>query len=569
MSPLATAPPDQPAQAGLLDRYAPLLRRLEDAKPLDESDLAFFTDAVAAWARPGFDTFASLPRLRFEPLPHQLRAAATALARMRGRAILADEVGLGKTIEALLVLSELRLRRLARRVLILVPAGLVGQWSEELERKFALEASLAGGAASDSGLEGVVLASIATARRAPLRDRLAARTWDLVIVDEAHRARNPHSASGRLVRSLKAKQILLLTATPVENRLEDLFELVSMVKPGHLGSLASFRARHRVSSRPDAIRDPRALQARMREVMIRHRRSQVEVMLPAREAETLLVAPAAGEAELYRSVSERVRSEARQRPGIRLQLQTVQRMAGSSGAALAVTLHRLGWDDLAARADALPMPSKVQALRAVVDRHLRAGEKLIVFTAFTETLHAIVGALREGGVEAAVYHGSLSRHQKDEVIRDFSRDVDVLLSTEAGGEGRNLQFCHAMVNFDLPWNPMQIEQRLGRIHRIGQSHDVTLHNLVSRGTIEERILHILEAKLNLFELVVGELDMVLGRVAEEGDDFAAQVFEAHVASADDAELQQRLESLGESLAAARREYIGSRARTDELVGEME
>ncbi len=125
-----------------------------------------------------------------------------------------------------------------------------------------------------------------------------------------------------------------------------------------------------------------------------------------------------------------------------------------------------------------------------------------------------------------------------------------------------------MINFDLPWNPMQIEQRLGRIHRIGQDHDVVLTNLVGRGTIEDHILDLLHTKLNLFELVVGELDMVLGRIGEEFM-FEDAVFDAHVGSVDDAELLARLERLGSALVEARAEYAGSRAWTDDLVAEMD
>ncbi|MEA2589423.1 MAG: hypothetical protein QOH66_2350, partial [Actinomycetota bacterium] len=161
-----------------------------------------------------------------------------------------------------------------------------------------------------------------------------------------------------------------------------------------------------------------------------------------------------------------------------------------------------------------------------------------------------------------------SRHAKEQAIADFREDAPILLTTEAAGEGRNLQFCHVMVNFDLPWNPMQIEQRLGRIHRIGQTSDVLLINLVARGTVEERILELLEAKINLFELVVGELDMILGRV-EEDFEFESVIFKAHVASADDAEFADRLEVLGDGLAQARRGYLASREGTDRLVGEQQ
>ena len=144
----------------------------------------------------------------------------------------------------------------------------------------------------------------------------------------------------------------------------------------------------------------------------------------------------------------------------------------------------------------------------------------------------------------------MTRQEKDAAIGRFADATPILLSTEAAGEGRNLQFCHVMVNFDLPWNPMQIEQRLGRIHRIGQEHDVVLTNLVSRGTVEERLLEVLQAKINLFELVVGELDMILARVADDLD-FETLVFQQYVASRDDAEFAARLDGIGDELARAR------------------
>jgi hypothetical protein len=125
-----------------------------------------------------------------------------------------------------------------------------------------------------------------------------------------------------------------------------------------------------------------------------------------------------------------------------------------------------------------------------------------------------------------------------------------------------------LINVDLPWNPMQIEQRLGRLHRVGQQHDVLLTNLVARGTIEQRILHVLESKINLFELVVGELDMILGRVDDDFD-FEGTVFDAFVASADDDEFDRRLEELGTALARARTDYLEGRHTVDALVGDID
>jgi SNF2 family DNA or RNA helicase len=581
----ARGPGDGLVEPELPPHYGVLLDQLGALAPVSEQRRALTEAAIDVWRRPGFDTFAAVANLRFEPFDHQLSAASVVLQRMSGRAILADEVGLGKTIEAGIVLSELRVRGLARRVLVLAPTGLVGQWGEELERKFAVPTVVAGAGGWSEESTGtiedpVVLASLATARRSSLRDLLTEVAWDLVVVDEAHRVRNPRTASSKLVRTLQARFLLLLTATPVENRIDDLYHLVSLVRPGHLGTIADFRRRHTLPERATASGPPPpeatvevaalgVLRRSLRDVMVRHRRSEVALMLPRRLAETRSVVPADGEAALYRLIAERVRSEGRQAgAGRSMALRTVLRLAGSSPRAVAPTLDRMGWSDLAELGRSTQTCAKTDALGALVHRHVAAGEKVIVFTSFRETLAQLVAALDARGLPVAEYHGSLDRRAKDAAIAAFEGEVDVLVSTESAGEGRNLQFCHAMINFDLPWNPMQIEQRLGRIHRIGQTHDVVLTNLVSRGTIEERILDVLHTKLNLFELVVGELDMVLGRVGEDFQ-FEEAVFDAHVASVDDAELADRLDALGSTLVEAGAEYAGSRARTDDLVAEVD
>ncbi len=547
--------------------YEPLLNRLRKGAAVVEERSALVDQAVKVWARPGFETFMCEPRLRFEPFGYQLEAAARVLRHMQGRAILADEVGLGKTIEAGLVLSELRLRGLSDRVLVLTPAGLVGQWREELERKFGLPCQIADRGFTVSTRRGaapVAVASLATARREPLRTALTEHTWDLVIADEAHRLKNARSASAALARALRARYMLLLTATPIENRLSDLFQLVSLVRPGLLGAAAEFRARHGAGDGAD-VRNVAALQLALRELMVRHRRSEISVMLPRRLAETVRVRPGDAEGRLYRSIGERVRAAGRgATPASLLALRSIQQLAGSSPWACAEALAKVGWGDLADQAATGPLPAKAMALLELVRRHLARGEKVVVFTAFRRTQERLHALLCDGGVDAAVYHGSLPRAEKDEAVNRFAGETPVLLSTEAAGEGRNLQFCHVMINFDLPWNPMRIEQRLGRIHRIGQTHDVELTNLVSSGTLEDRLLDVLQAKLNLFELVVGELDMILGRVDDELD-FESVVFNEYLASRDDDDFTARIAGVGDELARARSGYLGSRERIDALV----
>ncbi len=592
--------------------YTRLIHQLNNLQAVSDERAALVEAALSVWRKPGFDTLAALSELHFEPFDYQLRAASVVLKQMSGRAILADEVGLSKTIEAGIVITELRQRGLAPNVLVLAPTGLVGQWGEELERKFGCptvvasrdgwrtaavvpEGSLLQETPIDAPLTGepeaVVIASLATARRDPLRGRLSSLDWDLVVVDEAHRIRNPRTASSLLVRSLRSRYLLLLTATPVENRLDDLFQLVSLVRPGHLGTTADFRRRYGVTERDprpttegadadvksrSTLRSAAAraeatseLRRSLRDVMIRHRRSEVARMLPRRLAETVIVRPLPAERALYAEISERVRAEARAAgPGREMVLKTVQRLAGSSPLAVAPTLERAGWWDLVERAKAADGCAKTDALAGLLDRHLAAGEKVIVFTSFRDTLSHLCQWAASTGRNWSAYHGSLSRRDKDAAIAVFETETDVLFSTESAGEGRNLQFCHAMINFDLPWNPMQIEQRLGRIHRIGQTHDVVLTNMATRGTLEESILNLLHSKLNLFELVIGELDMVLGRIS---DDFVFEdaVFEAHVRSDDEATRAAQIERLGDMLVEARLAHIDSRSRTDELVATLE
>ena len=587
--------------------YAPLLAGLRSAVHVDQQLSMLVDEAVGVWSRPGFDTFLSVPGLRFTPFDYQLQAARSALRRMRGRAILADEVGLGKTIEAGLILAELRLRGLADRTLVISPAGLVTQWQEELERKFGVPTvpasraagpGNAGSGATGSGATGsgttgsgttgpgttgpgdagpgdadrpVLVASLPAARRDPLKSALTAGQWDLIVVDEAHRVRAPRSASGKLIRELRSRHLLLLTATPVENRLQDLYELVSLAAPGLLGTAAQFRAAHGVRGAAPSWepRNVAALRKRTAEVMIRHRRSEVSVLLPQRLAETLRVEPSGAEREWYSDLTARVRTEGRTAtPAQRLTLRSVAKLAGSSPAAAAPTLAKIGWDDLAVRAGTLDSPAKTGVLLDHLRRYAGTGEKVLVFTAFRQTLDHLARQASASGIPAVTYHGSLPRADKERAIAAFRDEAPVLLSTESAGEGRNLQFCHVMVNMDLPWNPMQIEQRLGRLHRVGQEHDVLLTNLVASGTIEEQVLRVLEGKINLFELVVGELDMILGRVDDDFD-FEATVFDAFVASGDDGEFGERMAAIGDDLARARTDYLASRAAIDSLAGDPE
>jgi SNF2 family DNA or RNA helicase len=165
-----------------------------------------------------------------------------------------------------------------------------------------------------------------------------------------------------------------------------------------------------------------------------------------------------------------------------------------------------------------------------------------------------------------IYHGEMNIAAKNQVIDDFEHRTQVLLSTEAAGEGRNLQFCRTMVNFDIPWNPMRIEQRVGRIHRIGQTRDVRIYNFSARDTVEDYLLEILDHKLNMFELVIGEMDMILGQLSDEHD-FEDLLLDIWMQSHTTEELQSGFNRLGEMLVSARQVHQKTQEYDDALFGD--
>ncbi len=502
---------------------------------------------------------------------YQIETVKKVLRDFRGRVLLADEVGLGKTIEAAMALKEFLLRGLARTVLILTPPGLVSQWKEELETKFDLtfrttdEAGFAEGPGFWESER--VIASINLAKSKAHAEQVTKRDYDLVIVDEAHRLKNRETLAWKLVNSLKKRYVFFLSATPVENDLIELYNLITLLQPGTLKTEAEFRKQYTKRGNPREAANPEALRELLRSVMIRNTRSLVDVKLPKRFAVTLLVEPSPLEREIYDGVTNLVRERSRMEDGrsrSRLLLSTLVREAGSSGSALRETLAADPTPEARHLVECIDRLFETEKSRRLV-RLLgeKRGEKVLVFSQFKRTLEELAAVLSRNGILAASYHGSLASEEKQRAIRRFREEASVLLSTESGGEGHNLQFASTIVNFDLPWNPMKIEQRIGRLHRIGQTRDVFIFNLASRGTLEERLLAILDQKINLFELVVGEVDMILGHLDEEKD-FDDVIFDLWRAAASHEEAETLFNDLGEKLVRARSRYRES-LRIDEAL----
>jgi superfamily II DNA or RNA helicase len=544
-------------------------------------------DAARLATHAGFERLIALPLVReIELLEHQVRTANTVLRRFRGRAMLCDEVGLGKTIEAGLIVSELMIRGLARSVLVLVPPSLIEQWQGEMRRKFSIELTSHDdpafrelGSSAWSTFDRVI-ASTHTAKREPHRSAILARRWDMIVVDEAHHLRNRNTQLWKFASEIQKQFVLLLTATPVQNNLEELFNLVTLLEPGLLSTARQFQ-RHFVDKRDKLTpRNLDELHGLLAEVMIRNRRSTVGLQFTRRWAKTEYLRLSPPENALYRDVTAFVRGHLRAATAKesaalnRMVLLSLQMAMGSSSQAAAGTLRKIAagpkltaadrtqLEDLADRAFAQEENTKIGRLLGLLDE---VGEKMVIFTQFRATQELIQRRLRDAGHDVAVFHGGLSRLEKEAAIARFRGEARLLLCTEAGSEGRNLQFAHAICNFDLPWNPMKIEQRIGRLSRIGQTHDVYVFNLVAAGTIEAAVLHLLEAKLNMFELVIGEVDMILGNLDDERE-FQDVVADLWADSTDDDDFARRIDNLGDRLLEAKHAYFEQRALDDKLFG---
>ena len=585
-----------------------------------------------------FDDFSSLSNSRVEIKPHQVAVLHRVASNYPHRFLLADEVGLGKTIEAGLVIKELKARGVADRVLILAPSGIVSQWQFEMKTKFSEvfavfnKLSMAYLQNKHPGeniwsLENNVIASSTYAawdeRR---RGDIAQVDWDLVVIDESHHARRTWQGRSRYKETklyrlanqiadperATSSALMLLTATPMQLHPFELYSLIELLDPSlfadydefehHVGSVAGLNVAVDLVRRwpaldPDeredaeaairkwlpteapgarsALDDPEDRERigeellelhRLSEVMIRNRKSVVGGFMP-RSAKTWTVEPTAQEVAAYQAVTEYVRSglqrsKALKNNAIGFLMTALQKMNASSsetiGKSLVRRIERLEADLLTNSApqqdedddvtdltadeldDVLAINARVSILEELTEMRrlvglldaividskaqtlldglaeLRASNpdvKILIFTQFKDTqtyLARILGSTWP----VHIFNGDLKPAEKDAAVAAF-RDHSgprILVSTEAGGEGRNLQFCHTMVNYDLPWNPMRIEQRIGRLDRIGQRSPVTIINLAVAGTIEERVVDVLERRIQVFVATVGGLDPILGRI---------------------------------------------------------
>jgi superfamily II DNA or RNA helicase len=578
------------------------------AAPLTRFHQRVTAEALSARTGQGASRLApALAQSAVDLNPHQIEAAAFALASLpNGGCVLADEVGLGKTVEAGLVLAQLAAEGRGR-ALVLVPASLRVQWRDELRSKFGLEAAVVDGVSAraqerqaprhnpfDTG--GIVIASQPFA--ALRSDEVARVPWDLAVIDEAHRLRNAyrrdHKTGQALRKALRRCPKLLLTATPLQNDLMELLGLTALIDDTLLGTEDAFRLQFATGELTD---DKAAdLKERLAHVVIRTLRRQVReyVKFTARRSLVEDFAPTPEEQALYDRVSEYLRREdALAIPQSRRALLVLvyRKILASSTFALSHTLSRLAdgleaklaGAECAAQADALlelagfeeeieelgaggaddPRPrgaaavarmrdelaelracaklaasiqvnAKGDALARGVDRAFTVAracgwpQKAVVFTEFRRTQDYLRKLLEARGYSVTCLSGDSGGPDKRQaLVEDFRHRTQILLMTEAGAEGLNLQFCNLVVNFDLPWNPQRVEQRIGRCHRYGQQRDVLVLNFLNRqNAADARLYDLLSEKLALFDGVFGSSDEILGALGS-GVDFERRVLDIY------------------------------------------
>jgi ERCC4-related helicase len=618
----------------------------------------------------GQDAFVrSLSTAKVEMKPHQVDAALFALESPLAKgAILADEVGLGKTIEAGLVIAQ-RWAERRRRILLIVPASLRKQWAQELQSKFGIPSVILDAkvvrdqertnksAKPFERTDAVVIVSYEFADKKI--DSIGTIQWSLVVIDEAHRLRNVHRKSGS-ARAKRLKQALggesgpfrvLLTATPLQNSLLELYGLVSIVDEHVFGDEAAFKANY--VGRAAGSSGLLMLRDRLRPVMRRTLRRTVldagHISFTKRNLHLETYQPADNEHKLYLGVSSFLKRDDTILFGDRnnpLVLMGYQKILGSSTYAIAQTLdssirtlkrrHRASlmdvadietedelseeseWDedDDEVEVDPVKLQAEIAELTALRDLANSIGpnakgdaladtlprildeivakegaRKAVIFTESVRTQSYLRDLLEARGFrgEIALLNGSNNdpdsratyeawrkKHEgtdalsgsrtadmKAAIVDAFRDHKTILIATESGAEGINLQFCSLVINFDLPWNPQRVEQRIGRCHRFGQKIDVTVVNLLNlKNRAEERIHELLSSKFRLFEGVFGASDQVLG-VLGDGIDFEARVLaivqKARTKEEVDAEfdkLQSELdESIRADMAAARQTAI--------------
>lgn len=482
---------------------------------------------------------------RFEPFAHQIKNLIT-FCRRAPVALLADDVGLGKTISAGLILSELMVRKKVSRALVVAPKLLLPQWQEELAVKFGIPAETASGAQLNLAMRRGMPVVVSTYQSVRTHlDDLRRSNFDLVILDEAHKLRNLHGTGQppqfavgvrKALADRVFKYVLMLTATPIQNRLWDLYSLIDLLTAakGHtnpLGSPESFRATYIGDARGVQIRSGRREEFRqhLSNYIVRTRRNDAKLVFPTRRVKTHRVTATPVEIQLLQIVGELLRSHSLNG----LSQSSIGQALMSSPQALASQLEQMAQRGTVPRqlADEVGdlvtddlISGKLKGLVSLI-KELSSKRpddwRLVVFTSRVKTQETIGRHLRSLNIPTGFIAGAraIDNEKAIKAFKDNPPGIRVLISTDAGAEGINLQVANVLVNFDLPWNPMVLEQRIGRIQRLASVHaEVTILNLVLAGSVEEKVVGRLGEKLQAIAESMGDIEGILESASQAGDD---------------------------------------------------
>ncbi|MCK4649849.1 DEAD/DEAH box helicase family protein [Candidatus Pacearchaeota archaeon] len=476
-------------------------------------------------------------------LPYQREGALKLLRDLNATALLADEVGLGKTITTGMVIKEGVVRGFLKKVVILAPPSLVDQWRQEMMDKFELDFHIVE-SVEDWERYDFVVASI---DRVKIFDRKIQRfrhgaahgvSWDLVIVDEAHKLKERNTVRWKFVDRLRKKRFLLLTATPFQNDLLELYNLLHILKRGHLGTMKEFRKKFLFRGNKRHPLNPAELKAKLEEVMVRRRRDETGIEYRARIPKIVTVEMSEQEKKIYENTVRLLRENYFRKDGSEINgalivFAILPKVTSSSRSAVeSLTkiveseVYSDGTKDFAQGIlddyVKLDRDSKIEKLVSLVKeiRARSADEKILIYTRHPTTLKYIVEKLHESEEKLRIieFMGGFDREEKSRRIESFKRgDADILISTDTGAEGLNFQFCRNLINYDLPWNPMSVEQRIGRLDRIGQERDMYIYSFATKGTMEEHVVDLIINKMCCVGLVIGELPIILFNLGLDGE----------------------------------------------------
>lgn len=434
--------------------------------------------------------------LKTELLPYQLDGIAFAVGA--GRAILADDMGLGKTIQAIGTAELLARHASVSKVLVICPASLKSQWRTEIRRFSERTCRIVLGSAADRPAQYAEDAFFTICNyEQVLRDLLAVETvaWDLIILDEGQRIKNWEAKTSQVIKALKSPFALVLTGTPLENRLDDLFSVVEFLDDRRLGPAFRFFNRHRVvdeKGKPLGYRHLDELRRQLAPILLRRTRAMVLKELPPRSTEIIRITPTDEQWGMHRAHRMIIQTIINKRYLSEMDLLRLQK---------ALLMCRMCADSTYLVDKQAPgYSSKLEALENLLAQ-LAAEEdrKIVLFSEWTTMLGLIEPLLAKLGMGFVRLDGSVPQAKRKALIHQFRKDPDckLFITTNAGATGLNLQAANTVINVDLPWNPALLEQRIARAHRMGQTQPVQVFLLVTIDTLEENLLTTLSAKNEL------------------------------------------------------------------------